>query len=134
MNVWDVITKGANRFFENIASELEHVQHFATVASRWASSPSERGRCPRRYDFFAIYTNLFVLSLRFNINLIKSAKHTFHFYGGFLLSSACFFSAIFLETTPLSSRYHFITIQYFPRTFLLFCIFFTYPLAQIKKM
>ena len=33
MNVWDVIAQGANRFFENIASELEYVQHFATVAS-----------------------------------------------------------------------------------------------------
>lgn len=72
--------KWANRFFENIASELEYVQHFATVASRWASSPSERGRCPRRYDFFAIYTNLFVLSLRFNTFLIKSVNLTFQIH------------------------------------------------------
>ena len=30
----------------------------------------------------------------------------------------CFFPAIFLATTPLSLRYHCITIQYFPRTML----------------
>ena len=46
MNVWDVIAKGANRFFENIASELEYVQHFATVASRWASRALEGTTMP----------------------------------------------------------------------------------------
>ena len=41
MNVWDVIAKGANRFFENIASELEYVQHFATVASVFPRIPTD---------------------------------------------------------------------------------------------
>lgn len=41
------------------------------------------------------YTNLFVNSLCFNTILIKYAKHTFHFYGGFRLPLACIF--------PLSS-------------------------------
>ena len=44
-----------------------------------------------------------------------------------------FLSAFFLETTPISFRYHLLTIQYFPRTLQLFFIFFPLPLAQITK-
>ena len=68
------------------------------------------------------YTNLFVNSLRFNTILIKYAKHTFHFYGGFRLPLAC----IFLLSFSLPPRYHFDTTHLPSNTFPVLSNYFLY--------
>ena len=76
------------------------------------------------------YTNLFVNSLCFNTILIKYAKHTFHFYGGFLLSSACCFPLSF----SLPPRYHFVTTPLPSNTFpVLSCYFLYFSLFLLRK-